>query len=64
MPFKSAKQKRFMEGISHGMKPYAKDAPSKDVADEFIKADKMSKSEDITADPKKFRRNPKTRVSG
>ena len=61
MPFKSGKQKRFMEGIAHGMKPYAKDAPSPEVAQKFV-----ADSEDIQATPKrgprKFRRNTATRV--
>jgi hypothetical protein len=64
MPFKSSKQRKLMEGIAHGMKPYAKNAPSKGVAEEFIKADQMDPGESITSKrgPRKFRRNTLTRV--
>ena len=42
MPSKSVKQHSLMEGIAHGMKPRGKNAPSVEVAQDFVAADKAT----------------------
>lgn len=42
MPSKSAKQAKFMQAVAHGMKPRDGKGPSKEVAREFVNADKRA----------------------
>ena len=46
MPVKSEKQRRFMQGVAHGMKPYGGTGPSKEVAREMLSGDKKKKKKD------------------
>ena len=43
MPSKSAKQAKFMRAVAHGMKPKSGKGPSKEVAEEFVRADQRKK---------------------
>jgi hypothetical protein len=44
MPSSSKKQHRFMEAIAHGWKPDKSHAPSKEVAKDFVDADKKQRN--------------------